>query len=150
MHTLSATELLLYHVFVAGVHEPLWQEANAVALLQPSDSPNAGQPHRYNFPKWLFGNKTTVYRSFQAVWFDWSMYRCRWLHYNCSRYVAFCFIYIKIRQGKVNRRRETLLVHFQWFSQLERSHQIQLLIIIVMTILYLQNHTYTYQCYHRF
>ena len=67
MYTLSATKLLLYHVFVVGVHEPLRQEANTVALLQPSDSPNAGQPHHYNFPKRSFGNKTIVYRSFQAA-----------------------------------------------------------------------------------
>ena len=67
MYTLSATKLLLYHVFVAGVHEPLRQEANTVALLQPSDLPNAGQTHRYNFPKRSFRNKTIVYRSFQAV-----------------------------------------------------------------------------------
>ena len=46
---------------MAGVHEPLRQEANTVALRQPSDSPNAGQPHRYNFPKQLFENKTIVY-----------------------------------------------------------------------------------------
>ena len=66
MYTLSATKLLLDHVFVAGVHEPLRQEANTVALLQPSDSPNAGQPHRYDFPKRSFGNKTIVYCSFRA------------------------------------------------------------------------------------
>ena len=65
MYTLSATKLLLYHVFVAGAHEPLRQEANTVTLLQPSDSPNAGQPHHYNFPKRLFGSKTIVYRSFK-------------------------------------------------------------------------------------
>ena len=76
MYTLSATKLLLYHIFVAGVHEPLRQEANTVALLQPSDLPNAGQPHRYNFPKLSFGNKTIVYRSFQAAWFDQSMCQC--------------------------------------------------------------------------
>ena len=65
--------LLLYHVFVAGVHEPLPQEANTVAPLQPSDSLNAGQPYHYNFPKRSFGSKTIVYSSFQAAWFDRSM-----------------------------------------------------------------------------
>ena len=51
-------------VFVASVHEPLQQEDNTEALLQPSDSPNAGQPHHYKFPKRSFGSKTIVYRSF--------------------------------------------------------------------------------------
>ena len=73
MYTLSATKFLLHHVFVAGVHEPLRQEANTVALLQPSDSPNAGKPHHYNFPKRSFGSKTIVYCSFQTAWFDRSM-----------------------------------------------------------------------------
>ena len=62
MYTLSTTKLLLYHIIVAGVHEPLRQEANTVALLQPSDSPNAGQHHHYNFPKRSFGSKTLVYQ----------------------------------------------------------------------------------------
>ena len=83
---------------MVGVHVPLRQEANTVVLLQPSDSPNAGQPHHYNFPKQSFGSKTIVYRSFQAAWFDRSM--CRWLHYNCSRNVAFYFTRIQIKTGK--------------------------------------------------
>ena len=88
---------------MADEHELPRQETNTVlVLLQPSDLPDVGdepnQPRRYNFPKRLFGKKSVVYHSFQAAWFD----RWRWLHYDCSRDLAFCFTCIKaIKTGKM-------------------------------------------------
>ena len=71
-------------------------------IAQPSNMPNIGskpnQPRHFNFPKRHFGKKNVVYRSFQAAWFD----RWQWLHYDCSRDVAFCFTCIKaIKTGKM-------------------------------------------------
>ena len=88
---------------MADEHELPRQETNTVlALLQPSDLPDVGdepnQPRCYSFPKRSFGKKSVVYRSFQAAWFD----RWRWLHYDCSRDLAFCFTCIKaIKTGKM-------------------------------------------------
>ena len=89
-------------------------EADNIAQL--SNMPNIGskpsQPRHFNFPKRPFGKKNVVYRSFQAVWFD----RWQWLHYDCSRDVAFCFTCIKaIKTGKMKVRKwkcERLFVYY--------------------------------------
>ena len=85
--------------------EPETEPATRAALLQPSttntDLPDIGnepkQPRRYQFPKRSFGKKSVIYRSFQPAWFD----RWKWLHYDSSRDLAFCFTCIKaIKTGK--------------------------------------------------
>ena len=97
---------------MADEHELPRQETNTVqALLQPSDLPDVGdepsQPRRYNFPKQSFGKKSVVYRSFQAAWFD----RWRWLHYDCSRDLAFCFTCIKAIKTEKMKLAETRKTH---------------------------------------
>ena len=86
--------------------EPETKPATPAALLQPSttntDLPDIGnelnQPRRHQFPKRSFGKKNVVYRSFQPAWFD----RWKWLHYDSSRDLAFCFTCIKaIKIGKM-------------------------------------------------
>ena len=88
--------------------EPETEPATRAALLQPyasttnTDLPDIGnepnQPWRHQFPKRSFGKKNVVYHSFQPAWFD----RWKWLHYDSSRDLAFCFTCIKaIKTGKM-------------------------------------------------
>ena len=79
--------------------EPRVEAGNtAQSSKMPDIGSKPSQPRRFNFPKRPFGKKNVVYRSFQAAWFD----RWRWLHYDCSRDVAFCFTCIKaIKAGKM-------------------------------------------------
>ena len=86
--------------------EPKTEPATCAALLQPSttntDLPDIGnepnQPRRHQFPKRSFGKKNVIYRSFQPAWFD----RWKWLHYDSSRDLAFCFTCITaIKTGKM-------------------------------------------------
>ena len=63
-------------------------------LLLVADQPN--QPSNLKFPKREFGCKTKVKRSFQATWFK----RWRWLHYDESNDVAFCYWCIKAYKEK--------------------------------------------------
>ena len=47
---------------------------------------SANQPLQFDFPKREFGKTKMVKRAFQAQWFG----KWRWLHYDCSRDLAFC------------------------------------------------------------
>ena len=47
---------------------------------------SANQPLQFDFPKREFGKTKIVKRAFQAQWFG----KWRWLHYDCSRDLAFC------------------------------------------------------------
>ena len=63
-------------------------------LLLVADQPN--QPSNLKFPKREFGCKMKVKRSFQTTWFK----RWRWLHYDESNDVAFCYWCIKAYKEK--------------------------------------------------
>lgn len=58
------------------------------------DQPN--QPLNFKFPQREFGCKTKVKRSFQATWFK----RWRWLHYDESNDLAFCYLCTKAYKEK--------------------------------------------------
>ena len=58
----------------------------------------ASQPLQFDFPKREFGKTKIVRRAFQAQWFG----KWRWLHYDCSRDLAFCHTCISaFRTGKL-------------------------------------------------
>ena len=60
----------------------------------------ANQPLQFDFPKRDFGKTKIVRRAFQAQWFG----KWRWLHYDCSRDLAFCHTCISaFRTGKLKR-----------------------------------------------
>ena len=49
------------------------------------------QPPQFDFPKREFGKTKPVKRAFQAQWFM----KWKWLHYDCSRDLVFCFTLLK-------------------------------------------------------
>ena len=64
------------------------EDSTAEELPTPDVGKTPSQPKKVKFPKRSFGKTKTVYRSFQAAWFD----RWSWLHYDASHDKTFCHV----------------------------------------------------------
>ena len=66
----------------------------------PDVPPEPHQPQNHSFPKWQFGQKNVVNRSFQSSWFG----KWKWIHYDAAGDLAYCFICLNgMKSGKVNK-----------------------------------------------